>query len=97
MGCGGTSLFSNGLDNTAGVVAGALLRKENPPAAIPPPGVPPAAVGPADSREEEIDGAPREKELVEGWPATPVPNTNPGFDVPIPAKAEEGAGAAEVA
>lgn len=97
MGCGGTSFFSSGLDNAAGVVAGALLRKENPPAATPPSGVPPAAVGLADPREEEMDGAPREKGLVGGWSAAPVPNTKPGFVVPISAKAEEGAGEAKAA
>lgn len=75
-----------------------MLRKENPPAPTPSPRVPPAAVGPEDPREaEDLEGAPREKELVEGWPAAPVPKTKPGFVAPIPAKAEEGASAADVA
>lgn len=87
MGCSGTSFSFNGLDNPAEVVA-VLLRKENPPAAV---------GAPADPRGAEADGGLREKELVEGWPAAPVPNTKPGFVVLKPAKAEEGAGAAEVA
>ena len=97
VGCGGAGFFSIGLDNAAGVAVGALLRKEKPPEATPPPGVPPAAVGLADPGEAEMDGAPREKGLVEGCPAAPVPNTKPGFVVPIPAKAEDGAGEAAVA
>ena len=98
MGCGDTISFSSGLDNAAGVVAGAVLRNGNPPAATPPPGVvPPAVDGLADPTIEEMDGAPREKGLEEGWTAALVPNTRPGFVVAIPAKAEEDAGEAEVA